>query len=593
MANRKFNFGQIMKTRNSKQRILLISVVVLVLILFVYFVSRVIRVGSNAEGDSRVSGVPSISSVQGGKVSPEYARALTNENQQKVDYANTTGTSAIPTLINTGVSDMMPVQVGCTNCCNTCGGESTDQLLSTLLGKGKISASTADLLNKLDAQNLSPEDYAAALEKLVREGKISPEEARRLLAAYKQRYQEKLASTGATDLDPLIKQGILSVEAASDLLSLQKQPASSSEYQQFLENMVGQGEISPSAAQLLLKKYDDQQKKRQFAESSGQLASMVVTGDLAPELSSTLKALQASDISTDDYSNALNKLVKEAKISPDVAKRLLNNYGKRHGNADAALISGTELSKEQGDVLRTLQKANKSVAEFSAQLEAYARSGQMSANSASQLLAAYQEEYTAKQSGDTARATRAAAAKDGLISELEQKPKLPNDASQSLAAMRKGHSSLSDYAAELQRLVDAGLISPETAQALLAAYKKQLAQGGFSLDGNGVPFSGVSSPAIDINLGPKTGNPTLDRVTQAGYAQQAAQMQQTKTYTAAVALQQQNQQTAALQQAQVQELSTQMYAQAQQLFSPLLSPVAQTMVVGEQTDETAVGAGGA
>ncbi|MCD8499579.1 MAG: hypothetical protein LRY43_00100 [Gammaproteobacteria bacterium] len=155
-------------------------------------------------------------------------------------------------------------------------------------------------------------------------------------------------------------------------------------------------------------------------------------------MSSTLKALQASDISTDDYSNALNKLVKEAKISPDVAKRLLNNYGKRHGNADAALISGTELSKEQGDVLRTLQKANKSVAEFSAQLEAYARSGQMSANSASQLLAAYQEEYTAKQSGDTARATRAAAAKDGLISELEQKPKLPNDASQSLAAMRKG-----------------------------------------------------------------------------------------------------------------------------------------------------------
>ncbi|MCD8499580.1 MAG: hypothetical protein LRY43_00105 [Gammaproteobacteria bacterium] len=141
-------------------------------------------------------------------------------------------------------------------------------------------------------------------------------------------------------------------------------------------------------------------------------------------------------------------------------------------------------------------------------------------------------------------------------------------------------------------MVDAGLISPETAQALLAAYKKQLAQGGFSLDGNGVPFSGVSSPAIDINLGPKTGNPTLDRVTQAGYAQQAAQMQQTKTYTAAVALQQQNQQTAALQQAQVQELSTQMYAQAQQLFSPLLSPVAQTMVVGEQTDETAVGAGG-
>ena len=591
MANRKFNFGRIMKTQNSKQRILLISVVVLVLILFVYFLSKVIRVGSNAEGDSRVSGVPSISSVQGGKVSPEYARALTNENQQKVDYANTTGTSAIPTLINTGVSDMMPVQVGCTNCCNTCGGESTDQLLSTLLGKGKISASTADLLNQLDAQNLSPEDYAAALEKLVRDGKISPEEARRLLAAYKQRYQDKLGSTGATDLDPLIKQGILSVESASDLLSLQKKPSSLFDYQQSLENMIDQGQISPTTAQLLLKKYDDQEKKRQLAEASGQLASMVATGDLSPEQSSTLKALQASDITTDDYSNALNKLVKEAKISPDIAKRLFANYSKLHGNADATLVSGTELSKEQGDALRALQKANKSVAEFSAQLEAYARSGKISANSASQLLTAYQEEYTAKQSGDAARAARAAAAKDGLISELEQKPKLPTQAAQSLTTMRKGQVSLSDYAAELQRLVEAGLISPETAQALLAAYKKQLAQGGFSMDGNGVAFSGLSAPTIDMNLGAKTGNPTLDRVTQAGYAQQATQMQQTKTYTAAAALQQQNQQIAALQQAQVQELSTQMYAQAQQLFSPLLTPVAQTMVVGEQTDQT-MGAGG-
>lgn len=584
----KFNFGQIIKKGDAKQRILLIVVVMLVLLLVLFLLSKLIHLGNNSAGDSRVSGVPSISSVQGGKVSPEYEKALNARNIQQADYAKSTGTSAIPTLINTGISDLVPASsVGCTNCCNACGSESTTQMLGSLLNSGQISSSTADLLNNLASQHLSPEDYEAALAKMVREGKISPEEARRLLASYKQSYQDKIAAAGAADLDPLVKQGVLSVSAASELLELQKKPASLAEYNQALSNLMSKGQLGSDTAKLLQQKYQDQQKKRFAAESAGQLASMKTSGELSPETAAMLTALQASGLSPSDYAASLDKLVREGKLSPEEAKRLLAQYNKLHGitgEADVSGPTGTELSTEQGDTLKALQQQNVSVAVFAAKLEQYAKAGEISANTASRLLSAYQEEYAAKQAGDTTRAKQAADAKDQLIGALEAKPKIPSEVAEQLAEMRTGSVSLSDYASELQRLVDAGLISPETARSLLAAYKRN----GFSVEGNGVSFSGLSSPAIDINLN-SSGNAKLDRVTQAGFAQQSTQAQQRQDYTAAVAFQKQSQQAAVAQQAQIQQLSDKMYAQAQQLFGPMLSPPVQTVVNGNSNDANGVG----
>lgn len=585
----KFNFGQIIKKGDAKQRILLIVVVVLVLLLVFFLLSKLIHLGGNAAGDSRVSGVPSIVSVQGGKVSPEYEKALNSNNTQKADYAKNTGTSAIPTLINTGISDLVPVStIGCTNCCNTCGGESTTQMLGSLLNSGQISSSTADLLNNLADQNLSPEDYEAALARMVREGKISPEEARRLLTAYKQNYNDKIAAAGAADLDPLVKQGLLSVSAASALLDLQKQPASLNEYDQALTNMMNKGQLGSDTAKLLQQKYQQQQEKRLKAESAGQLASMKAGGELSSETAAMLAALQASGLSPIDYAATVEKLVGEGKLSPEEAKRILAQYNKLHGIADEIGQSptGTELSKEQGDALKALQKGNVSVAVFAAKLEQYAKASEISVDTASRLLSAYQEEYSAKQAGDTVRAQHAADLKDQLINSLESKPKIPSDVATQLAAMRNGSVSLSDYASELQRLVDAGLISPETARALLATYKQQ----GFVTNGNGASFAGLSSPAIDINLG-SSGNVKLDRVAQAGLAQQSAQAQQRQNYTSAVAFQQKSQQAAAVEQAQIQQLSDKMYAQASQLFGPMLTPPVQTVVIGTDSGTSAAASG--
>lgn len=635
----KFNLGQLIKKGDAKQRVLFILAAVLVLVLIVFLLSKVLNFGSNSAGNSQVSNVPGIASVQGGKVSPEYERALNSNNVQQANYARSTGTSAIPTIINTGETDLGST-VGCTECCNSCGSESTNQLLSTMLSSGKISSSTADLLNSLANQNLSPEDYEAELARLVREGKISPEEARKLLAAYKQRYQEKMGAVGAQDLDPLIKQGVLSVGAASALLDLQKQPASLAAYNQALQNLVNNGQLSADAAKLLQQKYQQQQEKRLSDETAGQLTSMEADGSLSHDTASMLQALQASGLSSSDYAAALDKMVKDGKLSPELAKRLLGQYNKQHGGSNITsedmALSGMELSREQGDALKALQKANATVDAFAAKLEAYARADEISTDTAGRLLTAYQAEYNAKQvfftalnqavtqnqvSSDMsakiqalasnnapldqfttalnafstqgllaapqvtvlvnvyAKVKTAADAKDQLITQLESKAKLPTDVAQQLAGLRDKSISLGDYASELQRLVDAGLISPETAKALLDAYKKRLAQGSGFANGNGAAFAGLSSPALDVNL-TSSGNANLDRIAQTNTSQQAA-AQQRRDYTAAAAFQQQNQQAMMNQQNQIQQLSDKMYAQAQQLFASTLSPPAQTVVVGE------------
>lgn len=650
---KKNSFGQWMKKSSAKQRVLFIFLFLLLFALLIFFLSKIVHWGSKTSDGAVVSGIPGIASVQGGKVSPEYERALNNNNVQQANYAKNTGTSAIPTIINNGETEFASIASGCQECCHACGDESTDQLLSSLLNSGKISSATAGLLNSLGQKNLSPEDYEAELTRLVREGKISPEEARQLLTAYQKKYQEKVAEISAKDLDVLVKQGVLPVGAASALLELQKNGATFDTYAQALQQLIDSGQISPETAKTLQQTYQQQQAQRLQSETIGQLASMEADGSVSHETATMLQALQASGLSSVDYAAALNKLVKESKLSPELAQRLQAQYSKQqkggNGSAENSALSGMELSQKNGDTLKRLQQENASVDRVAAQLEQYARANEISADAAGRLLTGYQREHQGKQAffdtvsqgvaqkqlspvlatqirtlastnpsaeqfktavyalsargelpdAEAALVTNAynefKAAEDTqeqTIAQLEAKEKLPLEVAQQLAQLRDAAVPVAEYAAELQRLVDAGLISAETAKLLLDGYKKQFTQSsrGFSGNGNGVAFTGLSRPGLDVNL-TSSGNAKLDSIAQASAGQQAAAQQQ-RNYAASLALQQQNQQAVVNEQAQVQQLADKMYTQAQQLFAPTLNPPAQTVVIGSGDATSASGVGG-
>lgn len=644
--------GQLLKKGHAKHRIFMITVALIFIIFLLFLIAKFIGLHNQSVGSSDVSTLPSINEAQGGQTSPAYQRALETSNAQKATVAKKTGTSAIATIINDSKSTPQPIGA-CVQCCSNCTTPSVDSTVASLLSAGEISQATADLLNQLASEHLSPEEYANQLAELVRQGKLTPEQARQLLAAYKTHYQEGIEKNGAQDLDPMIKSGALAVDTASTLLDAQKQDLNPGQYGNNLQALINTGSLSPDQADDLLKKYKVQRDKRLAAETTGQVNAMLDTGQIDPDVANALKTLQNSNVPIEEYAAFLDRLVKEGKLSPEEAKRLLAQYRKLHGadsSNDAAVdayTTMTELTQKDGDALRALQANNASVDEFATKLQSLVRNNNMSTQTARRLLTQYQAEYNAKQkvlkllqtlnvqgrlstsalgtlqaavmnaaslaefsmmlqkfahssevdvasmqdlSNSYNEAITSATQKDELVRYFESKSKLPEDAAGTLSDLQNNNASVSTYADALQKLVDAGIISPETAKALLDAYRAKLVAaqentGGFTVARIDTNIPGSISPAVA-----NTGNPTLDRVTQAGYAQQQAQAQQ-KDYSGAQAFAAQTQQQAMQQRQQAIQVMTQaMLAKASLIVQNNMTPAAQMPVLSAPTEESAASA---
>src|SRR5947207_6984992 len=93
------------------------------------------------------------------------------------------GTSAIPTQIYTATASGP-------GSCVICSDKSANvkNLLDDWLRAGKINPDVKGKLEDLANKKVSVEEYAAALDQLVKDGKITPEQARALLDEYKKQH---------------------------------------------------------------------------------------------------------------------------------------------------------------------------------------------------------------------------------------------------------------------------------------------------------------------------------------------------------------------------------------------------------------------
>jgi hypothetical protein len=569
--------GQLFKKGDAKKRALMIIITAVVLIFVVVVIGRYIQIKTSDMSAASVKTTPNIDSLQGGHLTPEYQATLEASNNKRAQNAKDNGTSAISTIINSGQSDAVATS-GCTECCAGCGDETVDQNLNSLLKDGEISSSVADLLNRLAGEGMSPADYAAQLQDLVRQNKLAADQARALMDAYQSQYKDAIAKAGADALDALIKSGKLPIDAANTLLADQERGLTPAQYQAELQRLANAGKIAADAAKALAAKYAQQMADRLAAETAAQLAGMVAAGQLAADKANALKALQANNSPIDDYAQTLARMADANDLSNALAKQLLDQYKKQHGisgdDAGLGMYSNTpELSQEDGEKLQALQNQGVSVEEFAAQLQAFVSADSISTQVAGDLLNKYQTEYNAKQTftkdlenasaqggvsasalsqinqwvsektaqsdfstqiqllADQGQVTNdsvsgivsdysiyrdAADVKDSQIEKYETQMRVPADVAAQLEKLQNAKAALSDYAAMLQRLADAAVISSETAQGLLASYRDKLSQqsGQGNLD--------FSSPAIESSFGTtSTGNDNLDRIQQQVAQQQA------------------------------------------------------------------------
>lgn len=335
----------------------------------VYFLVSMMSTGGGTIGASSVANAPQgLQSVPGGQLTPEYYRALTQANAQAASQAQISGGSAVPTLINAGQKST--ADGGCTV---LCGDESADvkNSLDDWVRQGKVSADVSTQLQELAAKNVSVDEYGAELDRLVKDGKLTPEQARMLLDEYKKQHSNRALQESGKAMDTFIKSGKLSLDAANQLLAAQKKNVKPAEYAAMLQELVRQGKLDPDTAQRLLSQYMQQRAKDIVARSITSIKQMTRAGQLTPDVEKTLVEMEARMVPVDQYAAKLQELQAAGKITPVVSDRILDEFKEQKrdmGNVSSIDSLIKQAEDEAYQELTDLLKAGKITQETANQI---------------------------------------------------------------------------------------------------------------------------------------------------------------------------------------------------------------------------------
>lgn len=445
---------------DARARVLVLLGAVIGIFVLFYLGTRWLSGGSNTTGPSRVANAPSnIQAVPGSTLTPEYQRSLMQANQQAAQQAQISGGSAVPTLINYGA----PTATQSTGCV-VCSDDMVNNVKNDLddwARQGKISPETAQALEALADKNVPVSEYAAYLDQLVREGKLTPEQARQLLEKYKKQHENNLLKESAKSMDSFIKSGTLPLDVANDLLEKQKQKMTPAEYAAYLRELVRQGKISPELAQQLLAQYTQQRAKEIINQSIASLHRMSVNGEITKDVEADLTGLEQRMVPVAIYDKTLQDYISKGKMTPAAAKKILDEF-----KAQKEAIGPT------GSITKMLQDAE--AAAYN-ELRDLVKQKKITEETAGVIATAIQRNVTMDQF-------------QTLINQLVQQNKLTpeiaklkyadyklirglRDEMQRLNDLQGNNATNSEYADELKKAVQAGILTPDQAKQLMQEYQ--------------------------------------------------------------------------------------------------------------------------
>lgn len=479
-----FSKLNILKRLNARNRVFVLVGVVILLLVIIYVGTKMFSTEDKTIGPSRVANAPAgLKSVAGGEnLSPEYYRTLRLSNEQLAKTAIEKGTSSVPTFIR--------VNEAPTQSCVVCTEESVNvnSLLDEWEKQGKVNPDVADELRQLAAHNVTSEEYANALDRLVKSGKLTPAQARELLALYKKQHANALLTDSAHLMDELIKSGALPLDVANELLEAQKKRMSPADYSALLDRLVREGKISPETAQRLLAQYSKQFAKEITMQSIAVLRQMSQAGQISAEIEKELVQLENQMGPIDGVSAALDRRVASGELIPAVAKKILDEYKMQKAaigaigtleqmvqRAEAAayqdiddLVKSGQISKEVGDRLAGMIKADVPLDAFKAELDKMVRSGQISPEIAKRMLDQYAKIKNLRGLQNREAATGALKEIDDLV----RQGKISPEVGARLKEMMQSNMPVDAFKAELDRMVKEGKLPPDVAKRMLEHYTK-------------------------------------------------------------------------------------------------------------------------
>lgn len=444
---------------DARARVVVLFAGVIGVLVLIYVGTAWFAGGSSTVGPSKVASAPqSLQSIPGAQLTPEYYRALSQADVKAAEQAKITGSSAIPTLINTGEP-----KGGAAQCNIICSDQSANvrSLLTDWAKQGKISPELVDQLDQASKKAGSPEAFAGILNDLVKNNKLTPEQARELLEQFKKQHANALLQDSAGSMDGMIKSGALSLSAANELLTAQKQGVSASDYAGKLQQMVKEDKISSPTSQQLLAQYTQQRAKEVTMQSIAILQDWARQGQIVGDVANQLIDLENQMVSMSTFESKVKAIVSQGRIAPVVADKVIEEYKQQKAaigptSAVNAMVTNAEAPAYQE--LNDLQTAGKITQETAQQLGAMIKSDISLEDYVSTIGKMVTEK---KLTPDIAK----------LKIADYQAVKSAREIAALLASLQQNNGTNAQYADALKQAVTAGLITPDQAADLMRQYQ--------------------------------------------------------------------------------------------------------------------------
>lgn len=472
---------------DAKSRIFLLFAGVVGISLLIYMLVRFFGGGTAVTGPTNVATAPSgLQSVPGSELTPQYAKLVEQENLRRSERAlSEKKTFAVPTLMNapTGGGE------NCTVLCPSDENANVADDLTNLVNQSLLAAEEANRLLDLAEKNVSIDEYATALDALVKTGKLTPEQARLLLEKYRKQHANALIKDSAAMMDDMIQAGQLPLTTANELLELQKRNLIPEEYAAELARLTREGKLSRDAAAKLLAQYTQQKSREAAKVGVSALRQMAAAGQITPDVLKTLEDLQSKNIPLDQYSTELNKLVADGKMTPATAAKVLDLYrAQRLGPSVSAaqnaaverdkalaairqMATAKQITPDTAQTLEALLDQNLSPEQYAAALNKLLAEGKLNPEQLAQLLDQYKKLRAALDASPTGALL---AKRDQAIASIRQMAasgQITPETARTLEALLNQNLTPEQYAVALNKLSAEGKLTPEQLTPLLQQYK--------------------------------------------------------------------------------------------------------------------------
>jgi polyhydroxyalkanoate synthesis regulator phasin len=400
------------------------------------------------------------------------------------------------------------------------------QLADQLLHSGAIKSDVASQLKALSDKGATLGDYQAALNKLVKTGKLTPAQTKQLLAAYRKDHGLSAIPKASQLADQLTGSGAIGSDVASQLKDLSDSGASLGDYKDALDKLTQAGKLTPDQEKSLLSAYR-QDNGLSPTSSASQLADKLAgSGAIGSDIATQLKELSDAGASLDDYQAALNNLVKSSKLTQAQADQLLSAYKKDHNalgravKTDALLASLANAGDIGADIasqLKGLADGGASIGDYQTALNRLAKAGKLTPAQSKELMATYRKDH----------GLSGASTANQIADQLAKAGDIGSDVASQLKSLADSGASVGAYKSALDQLTKAGKLSPEQEKSLLSAYRQDHGLSGTSqasnlvdqLAGSGAIASDVASQLKGLSDGGASlddYNTALDKLVQAG-----------------------------------------------------------------------------